>query len=214
MKPTSTTLFALACASLVLTACDDDGAPPPPAGDDTRTVRGTFVTRFRGLDGALLDSVPEDLHAVLLQAHFKGADGAWQRAGGSGGRDGSFTIPRLPRAGHYWLQVSTGYFLWTDADALELGGTLLGPFDPPADLDGPVSVELTATGLAPWGEGDELGYHVPGALVFDQNVLDGATDHAPAAGATELHGLAIDWLGRPLARAAAGDRRSSSSTRR
>jgi hypothetical protein len=87
---------------------------------------------------------------------------------------------------------------------IDLDERVLGSPEPPRDLDGPVHVVLEGDGLDPWQDGDSLAFFVPDDVIFANDLLVSAPV-APAPGDTALAGLAVDWLGRPLADVVAGD---------
>src|SRR5262249_38673426 len=86
-------------------------------------------------------------------------------------------------------------FYWTDATHMSFDETVLGPEDPPRSNVGD-HIDLAVDGLAPWQDGDQLAWFVPGQVVFDN---DTTGYPPPANGTTDLGGLAIAWDGRPLA---------------
>jgi hypothetical protein len=189
-------------ALLLLAACGENGptAPPPDDGMPAptgRTLTGSHVIAYRGLDQTLLSEETFDMWDTRVEAQVPDGDG-WTIVGGVGHRDGSFDIDGLPD-GPVWLRFAerpAGQdFYWTDAEHMSFDEIVLGPSNPPRS-DENDHLDLAVDGLDPWQDGDQLAWFVPGQVVFEN---DATISAPPAAGTTDLGGLAVPWSGRPLA---------------
>lgn len=192
---------------LLLAACGTDHAADTGPGEEQpglRTITGSEVNVYRALDGTVLDEIPDDLHDVVIEAHFP--DGTV--VPGYGLRDGTFAIPDAP-AGSYWLRISRRPFgqdfLWTDADELDFGADSLAPWEPLRTEVQPSLLSFHGDGLAPWSEGDWVSFYGPDDVVFVNDLVSEAVEGAPAPGDTSLDGLTVDWIGRPICNFAEGE---------
>jgi hypothetical protein len=190
-------LFLAACGDNTPAPPPPDGGNPPPPPPATRTLTGSHVIDYRGLDKTLLGHGAYDMWETRVEAQVPSGD-SWTIVGGAGHRDGTFDISGLPD-GPVWLRFaerpSGQDFYWTDAAHMSFDETVLGPENPPRSA---VSdhLDLAIDGLDPWQDGDQLSWFVPDQVVFD-NDMTGYPP--PVAGTTDLGGLAVAWSGRPLA---------------
>jgi hypothetical protein len=190
---------------LALAACGDnlpgmpDDEPEPVTG---RTLTGDQVAYFRTLDRSLLDHEETDLWSTVIEVHAPDGDG-WRVVPGTGHRDGSFEVPGVPD-GHVWLRTARrpfgDVFYWTDADHVAFDENVLGPLAPRQARDGD-QLKISVEGAAPWAEGDSLAWFVPDDIVYDMDLL---WNTPPALASTAIDAT-IDWTGRSLADAPAGD---------
>lgn len=201
----------------LLAACGGDpAAPHREAGAATRTITGHERAHAALLDGTDTGFFPSDLSAAVIEAHVP--DGAgWRVVPGYGRSDGTFAIPGVPEAGHFWLRVArrpVGHdFYWTDADAIDFDTTSVGPLEVEGSA-GSSKVRVRAGGLSPWQEGDRLAWYAPDALDVSDDLAGDLGEGLPQPGDTALDGFTFDWLGRPVIRVDEGDRAWLVQTRR
>jgi hypothetical protein len=204
-------LLPAACGDDLPTGTSDAGAT------GAREVRGRagLVRHHAGGE----DRRPLDLNRSVIQAIVEDG-GAWRVFPGAGTPDGDFVIEGVP-GGPYWLRVDQpaasfealddNAYLWTDASDVDFTGVAWGRDDAPRARTAPTTIAVDAGGLAAWSaERDLLGVYIAnlGFVNYFRGDVEGAVSGFPAAGATALAGLAIEWVtavAGPLADAARGD---------
>ncbi len=167
------------CAALA--ACGGGGG-----GGETTTFVGTFTTTaITSTD--VSEGVPVNFAGANIEALYETPAG-WQRVPGQPRAGGGFEIPNVPASGPLVVHFLTEYF-YTGQRALDFSVPSLGRRGQPAtSMATPVTV--SADGLSPWSEGDELQL-----VSFDSGAIFGELEKlgapAPAVGAAAL-GLSYD----------------------
>jgi hypothetical protein len=133
---------------------------PPPEESGTRTVRGSKIRTFLQANNQITQ-VPSDLSSLQVAAIVT-VDGSTTTLPGTGASDGTFSIPNVPK-GTYTLQVGTEFTV-TSADNVDLGLVELGrPNRVPVIDPTATGLDITATGMQPWEDGNILSAYSPTA---------------------------------------------------
>jgi hypothetical protein len=199
-------LFMMGCghhASSGTTITANDGGGTPADGAD---VTGTIVDLSITESGETPVAVGPD--RVSLAALLPQTGGGFSTIAGIVNADGSFRIPAVPE-GPYYLSVkraddTTAAFVVTSERELDLGRVYGGRPDT-RRAEAPSSLVVTADGLAPWQDTDQLEVFSLGAGSFSH--LEYQTP--PPTGATSLSAYAVDvslFDGPMLLEGSKGDR--------
>jgi hypothetical protein len=164
-----------------------DGAPS--AGEDTASSGGkdaaasaVLVTRsVTWLGGSSERTQPDDL--TMTEIGVWTADGTY--IAGHGEANGQGRVDGVP-AGPVMLRFGTTYVAAADARSFDMSEVMLGG-GTSSEVMTPTALNLTLTGLAPWGMADRLILYVPAAGAFETNLTSRLTP-AIAAGAAAMTG--------------------------
>lgn len=181
---------------------EDSGPPPGPDGND---VQGDFVDRYLLNDGGLV-LVPQQLAGRTVSFIVDEGDGGFDIYGGVGANDGTFYVVGLPPGTRYTVEIGS-VRVNTDARVLHLGSNTLGRPDV-FQADRNEGLSLYTSGLAPWGEDDEVQVHSWNAGIGYYSTFTQSppfAENAPDAGDTVLDGGVLDFEGEAVPEAARGD---------
>jgi hypothetical protein len=170
-------------------------------------VTGTRINHFVLAAGNPLD-VPADLSAVPVTAAVEEADGGFSLYPGTGTDAGTFSISGVPN-GSFYLRVG-GLVTFGSTRTFDLGQLELGRPNPAVAMTANTTLRMTASGLAPWGDNDDLQLFSANAGLGYFSTYSGygpILANAPTAGATTLANTDLDFdqWGFPLIDQTQGD---------